>query len=90
MRNYHRLDLPEREVIALQYHSGISIRDISRRLDRSPSTISRELCRNQTGFYYVPVTAHNKARRRCFRNPRKLDKDSALRQKVLQWLLNCM
>mgnify|MGYP002633740771 CR=1 FL=1 len=86
MRNYHRLTLSEREVIALNYHSGMSIRDISRRLARSASTISRELCRNRTGFYYVPVTANNKARRRCFRNSRKLVKDSHLRQAVLRGL----
>jgi len=86
MRNYHRLTLAEREVVALHYHSGMSIRDIGRRLDRSPSTISRELCRNRTGFYYVPVTANNKARRRCYRNPRKLVKDPALRQAVLKGL----
>ena len=86
MRNYHRLNLSEREVVALHYHSGMSIRDISRRLERSPSTISRELCRNRTGFYYVPVTANNKARRWCYRNPRKLVKDPALRQAVLTGL----
>lgn len=86
MKSYHRLNLVEREVIALDYHSGKSIRDISRSLERSPSTISRELCRNRTGFYYVPVTANNKARRRCYRNPRTLFKDPALRQAVLKGL----
>jgi len=86
MRNYHRLTLTEREVVALHYHSGMSIRNISRRLGRSPSTISRELSRNRTGFYYVPVTANNKARRRCYRNPRKLVKDPHLRRAVLRGL----
>ncbi|OGT76554.1 MAG: hypothetical protein A2W76_08865 [Gammaproteobacteria bacterium RIFCSPLOWO2_12_47_11] len=86
MRNYHRLTLAEREVVALHYHSGMSIRNISRRLGRSPSTISRELSRNRTGFYYVPVTANNKARRRCYRNPRKLVKDPHLRRAVLRGL----
>jgi len=86
MKRYHRLSLPEREVIALHYHSGMSIRAISDCLGRSPSTISRELRRNRPGFYYVPVTANNKAHRRCFRNLRKLDKDQRLRQAVLRGL----
>ena len=48
--------------------------------------ISREIKRNRTGFYYVPVTANNKARRRCYRKPRKLAQDNRLRQAVLRGL----
>jgi transposase, IS30 family len=86
MTEYHRLSLRDREVISFLYHSGVSIRDIGRRLGRSASTISREVARNRTGFYYVPVTANNKAHRRCFRNPRKLDKDKRLWRAVLRGL----
>ena len=86
MKDYHRLCLMEREVISILYHFGVGIRETSRRLHRSPSTISREINRNKTGFYYVPVTANNKAQRRCQRNPRKLFKDKRLRQTVVTGL----
>lgn len=86
MKGYHRLCLMEREIIGLLYHSGVGIREISRRLHRSASTLSREIKRNKGGFYYVPVTANNKARRRCCRNPRKLFKEKRLRQMVLSGL----
>lgn len=86
MKHYHRLCLMEREIIGLLYHSGAGICDISRRLYRSPSTISREIKRNKTGFYYVAITAHNKARQRCCRYPRKLFKNRCLRRIVLNGL----
>lgn len=86
MRSYYRLCLMEREIIGMLYHSGVGICEIGRRLHRSASTICREIKRNKAGFYYVPVTADNKARRRCYRNPRKLFKDKHLRRIVLNGL----
>ena len=73
-------------VYYILYHSGVGIREIGRRLHRSVSTISREIHRNKTGCYYVAVTAHNKAHRRCRRNPRKLFNDKRLRRIVLSGL----
>ena len=62
--NYQHLTINERIVISQLKTSGISIREISRILQRSPSTISRELKRNsyRTGIKYSaklynPVTA---------------------------------
>jgi len=55
-------------------------------LNRSPSTISRELARNRTGFYYRAVTAQGKAGRRCYRKPRKLVVDRPWRHAVLSLL----
>jgi IS30 family transposase len=86
MKVYHRLCLLEREIISLLFHSGTGIREIGRYLGRSPSTISREIQRNKTGFYYVPATANNKARRRCCHQVRKLYKDPRLRHRVLTYL----
>jgi len=80
------MNLPEREELSIDYAQGLSIRAIARRLNRSPSTISRELARNRTGFYYRAVTAQHKAERHCFRNPRRLAVDARLRHLVWQWL----
>ncbi|MDZ7737341.1 MAG: helix-turn-helix domain-containing protein [Gammaproteobacteria bacterium] len=66
--------------------SGLGLRAIARQLGRSPSTISRELARNRTGFYYRAVTAQNKAHRRCFRKPRRLAVDRRLRHTVFRLL----
>lgn len=72
MKQYERLSLQEREVIALLRSRGMSIRSIGSELSRSPSTISREIQRNKTGVYYLPGTAHRKALKRYFRKARKL------------------
>src|SRR5690348_16409901 len=40
------LSLSERDEIAIWWAQGLSMREIARRLGRSPSTISRELRRN--------------------------------------------
>lgn len=45
MAKHTRLTFVEREEISLQLASGISIRSISNKLNRSPSTISREINR---------------------------------------------
>lgn len=44
--NYPHLNIEERIVISQLSVSGISIREIAKQLDRSQSTISRELKRN--------------------------------------------
>lgn len=86
MKAYHRLCLVEREAIGVLYHCGAGIREIARQLYRSPSTISRELNRNKSGFYYLAVTANNKARRRCYRRSGKLVEDKSLRWMVINGL----
>ena len=69
--NYNHFNMNERIVIAQLKHSGCSIREISKILNRSPSSISRELKRNsfKTGIQYKailynPVTAQNKYNKR--------------------------
>jgi len=85
-KSYHRMSLAEREELSILYAQGEGLRAIARTLNRSPSTISRELARNRTGFYYRAVTAQGKAERRCYRKPRKLVVDGRLRHTVLSLL----
>lgn len=47
----------ERDKIAVWSGSGLSVREISRRLGRNPSTISRELKRNRWGDGYEAIQA---------------------------------
>ncbi len=62
------------------------IRAIAGQLYRSPSTINREINRNKSGFYYLAVTADNKARRRCYRRSGKLVQAPGLRRIVIHGL----
>jgi IS30 family transposase len=48
------LSFPEREDIAILHAQGFGVREIARRLCRSPSTISRELRRNASTRTYPP------------------------------------
>jgi IS30 family transposase len=65
------LSFPEREEIAVLKAKGCRVREIARRLGRSPSTISRELRRNAVtrgrGFEYRATTAQWHADRRARR-----------------------
>jgi IS30 family transposase len=83
---YRRLSLTEREELSIHHAQGVSLRGIARQLNRSPSTLSRELARNRSGFVYRAVTAQHKADRRCFRKPRRLVVNCRLRHTVLSLL----
>jgi len=78
--SYQRMTLSEREELSIHYAQGMTLRAIARQLNRAPSTISRELARNRTGFYYRAVTAERKARQRYYRKPRCLAVDARLCQ----------
>lgn len=83
---YNHLTIEERCEIARLRTAGKSFREIAAALDRSPSTIARELKRNRgTSGIYQPAYAneHYRARRWC---GSKLDRDSILRTKVLACL----
>ena len=54
----------ERDKIAVWFGSGLSVREIARRLDRDPSTISRELKRNRWGDGYEAIQAQRASRLR--------------------------
>jgi len=85
-QRYNQLTIEERCEIARLCASGRSIRQVASALDRSPSTIAREIRRNtskQSG--YRPVYADQQSRARRWTGS-KLDRDSALRDLVLSRL----
>ena len=73
---YAHLNVTERELIAKKLHAGESIRTISKALERSPSSISREIRRNSLADNYVPKTARLAAEKRA-RNSRNAKTISA-------------
>jgi len=80
------LSFTEREEIALGRAAGESLRSIAARLGRSPSTISRELARNQDpNRGYRATTAHALAYDRASRpKPAKPHSNTVLRGRVEQ------
>ena len=81
------LSFVEREEIAILRARGAGVREIARRLGRSPSTISRELRRNAAtrggGLEYRATTAQWHADRRARRpKPAKLASNQKLRRYV--------
>jgi IS30 family transposase len=90
-RSGRYLSFVEREEIAILYAQDFGVRKIARRLDRSPSTISRELRRNATtrsrSFTYRATAAQWHADRRARRpKPAKLAVNQALRHYVQERL----
>ncbi|MGW8320708.1 MAG: IS30 family transposase, partial [Thermodesulfobacteriota bacterium] len=85
-RKYAQLTIEERCEIARLRASGVSIRQIAATLDRSPSTIAREMKRNgsQNG-QYRPGYADQQSRARRWTGS-KLDRSPDLRQAVLSRL----
>lgn len=88
-RQYEQLGVEEREEIARLQAQGASIRQIAAALDRSPSSISRELKRN-TGSGpraqpYRPSYAQAQTAARRWSGSR-LERDQALRDRVLEGL----
>jgi IS30 family transposase len=74
MRNH--LTKEERDRLAQLLHQGFTRAAIATALQRSPSTISRELKRNRTGDIYLAAQAHDHAQRRRRARPlqRKMDR----------------
>jgi IS30 family transposase len=81
--HYTQLSLEDRCSIARLHEGGQSIRQIAAALDRTPSTISRELKRNRgTKLGYQPAHAQEQTRARRWSGSR-LERDDALRHRVL-------
>jgi transposase, IS30 family len=77
------LSCSEREEIAALAHAGVGVREIARRLGRSPSTVSRELDRGDTARGYRVSVGQAKAdRARTGRRVSKLASNLALRREV--------
>lgn len=85
-QSYDQLDLEERCEIARRREAGESIRKIAAALDRSPSSVARELKRNgASGAGYRPTYAGDQAKARRWRGSR-LERDEALQAVVLERL----
>ena len=85
-QRYTQITIEERCEISRLLASGCSIRKISSALDRSPSTIAREIKRNNNSIgLYQPVYADQQSRARRWSGS-KLDRDSTLRKTVLSRL----
>jgi IS30 family transposase len=90
MKTYKHLSLDERETLLMLKAQGQSLRKIAFYLDRSPSSLCRELRRNRIpsrlGLAYRPAKAHLRARLRLKQLHRKrspLDKDSTLQAHIV-------
>ena len=80
---YKQLDMEERIEIARRRSSGETLRQIATALDRTASSIAREVKRNsaQTGRYH-PIYADQQARARRWSGS-KLSRDIVLQERVL-------
>lgn len=91
MPSYNRLSVKEREEISLGLAQGRSRRDIAHTLGRYPSTISREIKRNNNCVSnYRAVESQVRAdyqSHNTIRKMRKLEDNEQLKQTVL-WYLN--
>jgi len=82
-KSYDQLSLEERITLAQLRAEGLSIRQIAADMDRSPSTIARELKRNvgrQIG--YKPAYAQDRTKARRWKGSR-LERDPVLADEVL-------
>jgi transposase, IS30 family len=82
-QKYKQMGIEERCEIARLSRAGETIRQIAASLDRSPSSISRELKRNDAARGYMPMYAQEKARARCWTGS-KLLRDPVLQADVLE------
>ena len=82
---YEQLSLEDRCEIARLQAAGHSIRQIAANLDRSPSTIARELKRNRSGKHYKAGYAQEQTKARRWKGSR-LDREPLLRRAVLERL----
>jgi len=86
-RSSRHLTMAEREEIRVSLSAKLGIREIARLLNRSPSTISREINRNRGRRWYKAVDADNRAKRMARRpKPCLLEANSDLRQLVVEKL----
>jgi IS30 family transposase len=87
MKSYHHFTLEERECLSEKIKQGKGVRQIAREMDRSPSTISREIKRNwsKKRDRYHPIRAtclYIHRRKSCVRQPRLAD------EKALKFVLD--
>jgi IS30 family transposase len=88
--NYKQLSIEEREKLQLMLWQKQSVRSIAKKLDRSPSSISREINKNRRSDgkrLYIPRAAHERAiTKRSSRGERRLVQNERLRDYVIKYL----
>ncbi len=88
--NYQHLTIEEREKLQLMLWQKQSVRAMAKELNRSPSSISREINKNRRSDgkrLYIPRTAHERAViKRSSRGERKMVQNSRLRNYVIKHL----
>lgn len=79
-RRFRQMQAEERVTLAALMQQGKTLREISQKVGRSPSTLSRELARNAQGGEYTSRGAQQACeQRRCSARPKpKLDPDGPL------------
>ncbi len=91
MNSYHHLSPEDRAVIMIMLKEHCSLRQIASKLNRSPSTISRELTRNAAKSYnYVANKAARSYKERRLKSvkPDKLQVGSPLYDIVHAWIID--
>ena len=88
MKYYNRLSLEERENINHYLKFGVNITKIAEYLNRSKSTISREIKRGTINNSYCPIYSEEKFVSGLSRN-KALFLDNNLRNFVIDKLVNC-
>jgi transposase, IS30 family len=89
MESYKRLNSEERELISILLYAGYSFQDIGKLLNRSLSTISREVLRNGGRQAYRAFPAHSTAKekqRYAHRRELKIEQDQQLKSLILEKL----
>ncbi|HCU04997.1 MAG TPA: hypothetical protein DIC51_01560 [Coxiellaceae bacterium] len=87
MGKYKQLSMSERRRLSVFLEMGISIGEISKRLDRNKATVYREIRRNKGTEVYCAGAAQRKADGRRERSHcSKLQKDGILRDYVVRSL----
>ncbi|MDD2681072.1 MAG: IS30 family transposase [Patescibacteria group bacterium] len=88
--NYQHLSIEEREKLQLMLWQKQSVRVIAKELNRSPSSISREINKNRRSDgkrLYIPRAAHERAiTKRSSRGERRLVQNERLRDYVIKHL----
>lgn len=87
MKEYKQFNLKEREQIYLLKQEGKGVRQIAKILKRSPSSVSRELNRNNNKrLGYLPDAAHTMARKRKAKHGTKLLRHPEVKELIIEQL----
>jgi len=83
---YTHLSLQERHYIELERKKGALQKDIAASLGRSPSTLSRELARNQGKRGYRHIQANNRAEKRHEEKPKAVKIKDKVESLVIEYI----